>query len=128
MGGSLTENNTGAVATLYEAAFAELSTSPLVDRAISDSPSGGYAPADVSCPADRPTIRKAGSLSVNETQWLEKRRQTTVDSMRDFLVRMEIPKFDAAGYITGHENNVTALPNYGVAFSGGGWRALMNGA
>jgi lysophospholipase len=128
MGGSSTGNNIGAVAAPYEAESAELDASPLVNRAISDSPSGGYAPAEVSCPPDRPTIRKGGSLSVNETQWLGKRRKVTVDPMRDFLGRVGIPGFDAAGYITGHANNATALPNYGVAFSGGGWRALMNGA
>jgi lysophospholipase len=48
--------------------------------------------------------------------------------MRDFLGRMNISGFDAKKYITNHANDIAALPNYGIAFSGGGWRALMNGA
>ncbi|KAI9766630.1 MAG: Lysophospholipase 1 [Geoglossum simile] len=99
-----------------------------VSRAIEGSPSGGYAPAEVSCPADRPAIRKAGSLSANETQWLERRRRVVLDPMRDLLERMRIPGFDAGKYLAAYAGNATALPNYGVAVSGGGWRALMNGA
>ena len=48
--------------------------------------------------------------------------------MRDLLSRLDIPSFDGAGYISDHSNNVTALPNIGLAMSGGGYRALLNGA
>ena len=41
---------------------------------------------------------------------------------------MNISGFDAAGYINGIQNNVSALPNIAIAASGGGYRALMNGA
>lgn len=41
---------------------------------------------------------------------------------------MNISNFDATSYINGIRNNVTALPNIGLAVSGGGYRALMNGA
>ncbi|KAI9779434.1 MAG: Lysophospholipase 1 [Geoglossum umbratile] len=118
----------GTVAAPYDAVSTELDASVIVNRAASDSPSGGYGPQEVSCPSDRPTIRKAGSLSANETQWLERRRKNTVDPLRDFLERVKIPGFDADKYIASHAGNATALPNYGMAFSGGGWRALMNGA
>lgn len=47
--------------------------------------------------------------------------------MRDLLSRMNIPNFDAGQYIDNHSNNASALPNIGLAFSGGGWRALING-
>lgn len=48
--------------------------------------------------------------------------------MRDFLSRMNISGFDAGQYIDNNSNNASALPNIGLAFSGGGWRALINGA
>ncbi|KAF8853612.1 lysophospholipase [Acephala macrosclerotiorum] len=99
-----------------------------IARALPNSPSGGYAPAVVTCPANRPTIRNADSLSPNETTWLPIRRNATIEPMISWLTRMNITDFDAASYINGIRNNATALPNIGIAASGGGWRALMNGA
>ncbi|PMD51035.1 uncharacterized protein K444DRAFT_573454 [Hyaloscypha bicolor E] len=99
-----------------------------VKRAFPNSPSGGYAPKQVDCPANRPTIREATSLSPNETAWLELRRNHTLDPMTSWLSRMNISNFDATSYMNGIRNNVSALPNIGLAVSGGGYRALMNGA
>lgn len=96
-------------------------------RATPQAPNG-YTPAAVNCPANRPSIRDASSLSPNETAWLEVRRNTTAAVMREFLIRMNITGFDAGSYIDSHINNASALPNIGVAVSGGGYRALMNGA
>lgn len=48
--------------------------------------------------------------------------------MTSWLSRMNISNFDATSYINGIRNNVSALPNIGIAVSGGGYRALMNGA
>lgn len=97
-------------------------------RALPNSPSGGYTPATVDCPSTRPTIRKAGSLSTNETEWLPIRRNNTVQPMIDLLTRINITGFDAQTYLTQHANNATALPNIAIAASGGGYRALLNGA
>jgi lysophospholipase len=97
-------------------------------RALPNSPSGGYAPAIVDCPPNRPTIRDASGLSANETAWLPLRRQNTIAPMKDFLSRMNISGFDAVSYINGIQNDVTALPNIAIAASGGGYRALINGA
>lgn len=47
--------------------------------------------------------------------------------MRDFLGRLNISNFDVQSYITNNAKNASALPNIGVAVSGGGYRALMNG-
>jgi len=41
---------------------------------------------------------------------------------------MNISGFDAASYINGIKSNVSSLPNIGIAVSGGGYRALQNGA
>lgn len=41
---------------------------------------------------------------------------------------MGISNFDASSYINQVRNNASTLPNIGIAISGGGYRALMNGA
>ncbi|KAF4626357.1 hypothetical protein G7Y89_g11807 [Cudoniella acicularis] len=100
----------------------------LAERALPNSPSGGYAPAPVDCPSPRPTIRVASSLSSSEVSWLPLRRNNTIDPMTTFLSRMNISGFDATSYINRVKNNASTLPNIGIAVSGGGYRALMNGA
>ncbi|KAK4239904.1 lysophospholipase catalytic domain-containing protein [Achaetomium macrosporum] len=97
-------------------------------RARPDAPSGGYAPAQVPCPNEKPTIRRANTLSKSETDWLAKRRPNTVDPMIEFLTRANIDGFDAEAYIRRVASDVKDLPNIGIAVSGGGYRALMNGA
>lgn len=98
-------------------------------RALPNSPSGGYAPKAVACPSARPTVRGAGSgLSQSEQDFLVKRRAATLQPMADFFDRAGIADFDAQSYISNHQNNVSALPNIAIAISGGGYRALMNGA
>ncbi|KAB8346255.1 hypothetical protein FH972_023300 [Carpinus fangiana] len=52
----------------------------------------------------------------------------TIDPLRTLLNRIAIPGFDADSYISNHQNNVSALPNTAIAFSGGGYRAMLNGA
>jgi lysophospholipase len=48
--------------------------------------------------------------------------------MKNLLSRLSITHFDAQAYIQTHSRNASALPNIGIAMSGGGWRALMSGA
>ena len=96
-------------------------------RASPDAPDG-YKPATVDCPSDRPAIRDASSLSPEETSWLPTRRNNTISAMKDLLSRLNITGFDAEGYINNNANNASALPNIGIAVSGGGYRALSNGA
>jgi lysophospholipase len=96
-------------------------------RAAPQAPNG-YAPGEVDCPSTRPTIRTADRLSQEETKWLLNRRPNTVDPMREFLVRADIPGFDAGPYIDNLRFNATGLPNIAISFSGGGYRALLNGA
>jgi lysophospholipase len=97
-------------------------------RALPNNPTGGYTPAFVSCPADRPEIREADGLSPNETAWLQLRRNQTIAPMIDFLTRMNISGFDAATYINSVSGNASTLPNIGIAVSGGGYRAMLIGA
>lgn len=51
-----------------------------------------------------------------------------MEPMREFLVRANISGFDAGQYIDKHKSNTSSLPNIAIAFSGGGYRALLNGA
>lgn len=96
-------------------------------RALPNAPDG-YAPTTVSCPASRPTIREASGLSPSEISWLETRRNATIDPMKTLLARLNITGLDTDTYIDNHSGNATNLPNIGIAASGGGYRALMNGA
>ncbi|KAL8900944.1 MAG: hypothetical protein Q9192_000826, partial [Flavoplaca navasiana] len=99
----------------------------LLSRALPNAPDG-YTPAQLDCPSTRPSVRDAADLSDNEKQWLERRLGKTIDPMRDLLQRINIPNFDGPAYITSNENNRSTLPNIGIAMSGGGYRALLNGA
>ncbi|CAJ2500029.1 Uu.00g028820.m01.CDS01 [Anthostomella pinea] len=97
-------------------------------RAAPESPSGDYAPANVDCPSERPTIRSAAKLSQSETDWLKLRRPKTIDPMIAFLKSANIANFDAVGFVNSNSKNFSVVPNIGIAISGGGYRALMNGA
>ncbi|KAF7905620.1 uncharacterized protein EAF01_006141 [Botrytis porri] len=109
---------------------AEVLAAPMyaIKRALPDSPTGSYTPGAVDCPDTRPTVRKASELSANETSWLELRRNNTIQPMITFLERMNISGFDAAKYINSVSGNASTLPNIGIAISGGGYRAMLNGA
>lgn len=96
-------------------------------RALPNAPDG-YTPTTVGCSASRPTVRSATALSSNESSWLRTRRNNTLSAMREFFGRVNITDFDAVGYINRISSNTSNLPNIGIAVSGGGYRALMNGA
>jgi lysophospholipase len=87
-----------------------------------------YTPSVVDCPSTKPSIRNASHLSQNETNWLYIRRNNTIGPLRDLLVRSNITGFDVNSYINNISSNGSLLPNIGIAVSGGGYRALMNGA
>ncbi|QIX01617.1 hypothetical protein AMS68_007134 [Peltaster fructicola] len=101
---------------------------PLVARGAPANQPHGYAPQTGSCPSTAPTARSAASLSSDEVSWLASRRNATIDPLRTLLSRMNFSGFDAAQYINNHSQNVSALPNIGIAVSGGGYRAMLNGA
>ncbi|KAF1810692.1 hypothetical protein P152DRAFT_467719 [Eremomyces bilateralis CBS 781.70] len=100
---------------------------PLVERALSNAPNG-YVPTEVDCPPNRPEIRNADGLSQAEKDWLPLRRNATVPAIRDLLRRVAIPGFDSEAYLANVGTDATALPNIGIAASGGGYRAMLCGA
>ncbi|KDB26093.1 hypothetical protein H109_02100 [Trichophyton interdigitale MR816] len=96
-------------------------------RALPNAPDG-YAPAEVDCPSTKPAVRSAAKLSQQEQDWVKKRRMKTTGAMADFFSRVKIEDFDAVAYLVSNADNVAKLPNVAIAVSGGGYRALMNGA
>ena len=48
--------------------------------------------------------------------------------MQELLARLNIAGFDANKYFDDHKSNTSQLPNIGIAVSGGGYRACLNGA
>jgi lysophospholipase len=73
-------------------------------------------------------VRDGSSLSPQEKAWLPKRRNETVAPIRTLLKRIAIPNFDSDAYLKNATSDPTALPNIGLAVSGGGYRAMLNGA
>ncbi|KAK2803244.1 hypothetical protein FQN49_008877, partial [Arthroderma sp. PD_2] len=102
-------------------------SSDVAIRALPNAPDG-YAPANVDCPTNRPTVRSSAKLSSQEEDWLQNRRKKTTAAMGDFFGHVKIDDFDAVSYLEKHGDNTTLLPNVAIAVSGGGYRALMNGA
>lgn len=100
---------------------------PIVGRALPNAPDG-YVPTKVSCPGPRPTVRSAAKLSSNETDWLKKRREKTQTALSDFFDHVKVGDYDVKSYLEKHKSNSSNIPNIGIAVSGGGYRALMNGA
>lgn len=47
--------------------------------------------------------------------------------MKDLFSHLNMT-FDAVSYLTNHASNISNIPNIGIAVSGGGYRALTNGA
>ncbi|KAE8379704.1 lysophospholipase [Aspergillus bertholletiae] len=101
--------------------------SSLKPRALPDAPNG-YAPVHVTCPKTRPSLRNATTLSPEEMSWLEVRRAKTTPALKDFFGHVQIDGFDAVSYLEKQSHNGTNIPTIGIAISGGGLTAALNGA
>ncbi|KIW94373.1 uncharacterized protein Z519_04349 [Cladophialophora bantiana CBS 173.52] len=108
-----------------------LTTLGLIDafvrRALPDAPNG-YAPEGGDCPSPEPFVRSANALSPNETSWLLKRRPKAKEALVELLSRINISDFNAPEYLRNQAANISAWPNIAIAASGGGYRAMLNGA
>ncbi|CAH6722453.1 lysophospholipase 1 [[Candida] jaroonii] len=87
------------------------------------SPTGGYAPGNVTCP-DKDIVREANDLSSEEQEWLESRNPITKQRITQFLKDSNLTDFDVDDFM----KNVNDTIKIGLAFSGGGYRAMLNGA
>lgn len=95
----------------------------LVGGALAWSPTGGYAPGKISCP-DENFVRAAQNLSDHEIDWLEERHKITTENLQSFLEGADLQDFDAALFLSNTSKPITI----GIAFSGGGYRAMLSGA
>lgn len=93
----------------------------LFSLATAFSPSGGYAPGKSSCPSNSSFIREGTSISKSEANWVKSRHEKTNLAIVDYLENVGLEDFDLS--------LVTNLSiNIGLAFSGGGFRAMLLGA
>jgi lysophospholipase len=117
-----------APAALQHSVFANVEVLPFLGPRAAPNAPDGYAPGKVSCPETRPTIRPATNLSSEESKWLEQRDKNTGAALRDILKRFDIGNLDTDSYLDNITSDDDALPRIGIAISGGGYRAMMNGA
>ncbi|RPA79481.1 hypothetical protein BJ508DRAFT_308402 [Ascobolus immersus RN42] len=99
--------------------------SPLVHRGLPDSPTRSYAPGEVTCPKGITNfLRTADSVSPDEAAWLKKRAPVTRKAFQEYLKRAKLKDFDVDAFFNANQD---WAPKFGLAFSGGGYRAMLNG-
>lgn len=89
------------------------------------SPSGGYAPAEVDCP-DFNLVRIADNISDSEAEWIAERHKVADTYLQTFLDDAGLEDFDAALFLLNTTGGRSLT--VGLAFSGGGYRAMLSGA
>ncbi|KAH7471144.1 hypothetical protein BFJ71_g15937 [Fusarium oxysporum] len=95
-------------------------------RAVANAPNN-YTPSRVSCPAKRPVICQATTLSIKETAWLELRDNNIISALKGVLNRVNGGGIDIDAYVNGIVSNGSALPRIDIAISGVGYRSMLNG-
>lgn len=95
----------------------------IIGLALCWSPTGGYAPGEVDCPS-KDLVRSASDLSDEEKEWIEGRQKVTNENLVAFLENSNMKDFDAAEFVKNSSKPITI----GISFSGGGYRAMLNGA
>lgn len=117
---SSTSTSTSASASV---SVSSVSASPLETESSSNDL---YAPYEVSCPSHK-LVREADGLSSDETAYIKNRQAITNENLIDFLNNTSnLNDFDAESFI--NENSQTHNITIGLAFSGGGYRAMLCGA
>lgn len=89
--------------------------------------SQAYGPQSTTCPAN--IMRHANNeLSYSEANWVSKRDTHTHDGLVEWLSNSRLSEFDPNIFLhTIARPNVSSI-RIGMAFSGGGFRAMLNGA
>ncbi|KAI5959280.1 uncharacterized protein KGF55_005430 [Candida pseudojiufengensis] len=81
-----------------------------------------YAPTKVDCPSNSSSfLRVANKISDKEKEWLEGRDDITNQKIVEFLKNANMTDINLDDY---SDKNI----HIGLAFSGGGYRAMLNGA
>lgn len=92
------------------------------------SPTNGYGPAELACPAGiQRLVREGSGLSPDEIEWLARREKVTQIHMKEFLYDAfaDGEGRDLANAILEHDSNPIRVS---VAVSGGGYRSMLSGA
>ncbi|ANB11836.1 Plb1p [Sugiyamaella lignohabitans] len=89
--------------------------------ALAGSPTGGYTPGQVDCP-DGSLVRPADSLNPKEADFVQKRHEVARPALIDWLNRANLSDFSADQFLSN-----STIP-IAIAFSGGGYRAMLAGA
>ncbi|KAG7663642.1 plb1 [[Candida] subhashii] len=84
-----------------------------------------YAPFNTSCP-EHPLVRNSDGLSEHEKKYISERRKKTNANLLEFLKRANLDDFDPEEFI--NQNVDSHSITIGLAFSGGGFRAMLSGA
>lgn len=89
---------------------------------VASSPSGGYAPGLVQCPSGNHSFSREGdSISEQEKEWISERQKQSNLALIEFLSGSNLTGFNARRFISDN----TSI-NVGLAFSGGGYRAMLS--
>lgn len=83
-------------------------------------------PTTVKCPTNSSghvstLVRTASSLSSEEKEYVKARRNVTNEYLPSYLNRLNMSDFDAESFLEGTDLTI------GIAFSGGGYRAMLSG-
>lgn len=82
-----------------------------------------YAPIHVTCPSN--LIRYGNNqLSPEESGYISQRRAKATQSLKTWLELVNLENFDVSSFLANESN----VPTLAIAFSGGGYRAMLNGA
>lgn len=95
----------------------------LLSAVLAWSPTDSYAPGTVDCPSKN-LVRVANNISEEESSWLEGRNKITDEALVKFLEQSNMTDFDAQQFISSANRSI----RIGLAFSGGGYRAMLCGA
>ncbi|OWB78675.1 hypothetical protein B5S32_g2875 [[Candida] boidinii] len=101
----------------------------------SRSPTDSYAPGKVQCPSfiydteyntpDRQGFtRRSNCLSESETEWIKERHKITDENLKWFLNLADMKDLNTDQFIDDLDRSI----NIGLAFSGGGYRAMLAAA
>ena len=84
---------------------------------------GSYAPINVTCPANLIRSGETG-LSPDEAAYISQRKTKATQSLQTWLAGANLEDFNVSALFA----NESHVPTLGIAFSGGGYRAMLNGA
>lgn len=84
---------------------------------------GSYAPINVTCPSNLIRSGESG-LSPDETAYISQRKTKATQSLQTWLAGVNLQDFNVSAFLANESN----VPTLAIAFSGGGYRAMLNGA